>query len=69
MQLHLDKLHKDHIVNTLINNSVQKNFLSLKLIIKEEISIKDAKVSVHTLDNYLFIIYRHVAYKVHVTDL
>ena len=47
-QIHLDKSHENHILNALINNSAENNFLSQKLIIKEKILIKDAKVSAHT---------------------
>ena len=52
----------------LINNSAENNFLSQKLVIKEEISTEDAKVSAHTLDDYLFMIYRWVICEIHVTD-
>ena len=57
-QIHLDKSHENCILNTLIDNSVKNNFLSQKLIMKEEILTKDAKVSAHTLDDHLFMIYR-----------
>ena len=57
-QIHLDKSHRNHILNTLINNDVENNFLSQKLVIKEEISIKDTKLSAHTLDDHSFMIYR-----------
>ena len=56
-QIHLDKSHENHILNALINNSAENNFLSQKLIMKEEILTEDAKVSAYTLDYYLFVIY------------
>ena len=56
-QIQLDKSHENHILKTLINNSVKNNFLSQKLVMKEEISDKDAKVSAHTLDSHSFVIY------------
>ena len=68
-QIHLDKSHENHILNALINNGAENNFLSQKLIMKEEISIKDTKVSAHTLDDHLFVIYEQVACKMHATDL
>ena len=52
----------------LINNSVKNNFLSQKLVMKEEILIKDTKVSANTLDDHSFVIYEWVACEVHVTD-
>ena len=55
-QIHLDESHENHILNTLINNDVKNNFLSQKLIIKEEILTEDAKVSAHTLDDHSFAI-------------
>ena len=67
-QIYLDESHENCILNTLINNSVKNNFLSQKLIIEEEISIKDTKVSAHTLDDYSFMIYRQASYEMHVTD-
>ena len=57
-QIHLDESHENHILNTLIDNSVKNNFLSQKLVIKEEILIKDTKVSAHILDDYFFMIYK-----------
>ena len=56
-QICLDESHKNYILNALINNSAENNFLSQKLIMKEEISTKDAKVSAHTLDDHSFTIY------------
>ena len=56
-QIHLDKSHENCILNTLINNGAEDNFLSQKLIMKEEIPTEDTKVSAHTLDDHLFIIY------------
>ena len=56
-QIHLDKSHGNHILNALIDNSVKNNFLSQKLVMKEEILTKDTKVSAHTLDDYSFAIY------------
>ena len=61
-------MHENHILNTLINNSVENNFLSQKLIIKEEILTKDTKVSAHTLDSHLFVIYEQAICKIHATD-
>ena len=57
-QICLDKSHENHTLNTLINNSAENNFLSQKLIIKEEILTENTKVSAHTLDNHSFVIYR-----------
>ena len=56
-QIHLDESHGNHILNTLIDNSVKNNFLSQRLIMKEEILIKDTKVGAHTLDDHSFVIY------------
>ena len=56
-QIRLGELHGNCILNTLINNSVENNFLSQKLIMKEEIPTEDAKVSAHTLDGHSFVIY------------
>ena len=56
-QIHLDESHENHILNTLINNGVENNFLSQKLIMKEEILTEDTKVSAHTLDDHSFVIY------------
>ena len=67
-QICLDKLHENHILNTLINNSAENNFLSQKLVMKKEISTKDAKVGAHTLENHSFMIYEWVVCEVHVTD-
>ena len=68
-QIHLDESHKNHILNMLINNSAENNFLSQKLIIKEEILTEDTKVGAYTLDNHLFIIYEQATCEMHVTDL
>ena len=56
-QICLGKLHENHILNILIDNSVENNFLSQKLIMKEEILTKDTKVGAHTLDGHSFVIY------------
>ena len=69
IQICLDESHKNHILNVLIDNSVKNNFLSQKLIIEEEILIKDAKVSAHTLDNHLFAINRQATCEMHVKNL
>ena len=68
-QIHLDKSHENYILNTLINNSAKNNFLSQKLIMKEEILIKDTKVSAHTLDDHLFMIYRWATCEMHAIVL
>ena len=57
-QIHLDELHENCILNALINNGAENNFLSQKLIMKEEILTEDTKVSAHTLDSHSFVIYR-----------
>ena len=56
-QIHLGESHRNHIINALINNGAENNFLSQKLIMKKEIPTKDAKVSAHTLDDHSFVIY------------
>ena len=58
IQIHLDKSHENCILNTLINNDIENNFLSQKLIMKEEILTENTKVSAYTLDDHLFMIYR-----------
>ena len=67
-QIHLDKLHENHILNMLIDNGVKNNFLSQKLVMKEEISTEDAKVGAHTLDDHLFTIYEWATCEMHATD-
>ena len=56
-QICLGESHGNCILNTLIDNGVENNFLSQKLVMKEEILTEDTKVSAHTLDNHLFVIY------------
>ena len=46
------------MINILINKDIKKNFLSQKLIKKKEIYIKIIKMSVYTINKYIFVIYR-----------
>ena len=68
MQIYLEKLHENYIINVLINVDTEKNFLSQKLIKKKEIYIKIIKVNAHTINNYIFIIYKQALCKIHVTN-
>ena len=68
MQLYLDKLHKNYIINILININVEKNFLFQKLIKKKEIHTKVAEVSVYIINNHIFTIYRQIMCKTYITD-
>ena len=57
-EVYLSKVYKNYIIKALINNSVEKNFLSQKLVIKKEISVNVAEVSAHIIDSHFFVIYR-----------
>ena len=67
-KVYLSKVHENHIVKALINNIVKKNFLSQKLVMKKEISVDVIRVSAHIIDNYFFVIYEWVVYKVLITN-
>ena len=56
-QIHLDESHGNCILNVLIDNGAENNFLLQKLVMKEETLTEDTKVSAHTLDSYSFMIY------------
>ena len=57
IKVYLSKAHENYIIKALINNSVEKNFLSQKLIIKKEILINVTRVSAYIRDSYFFVIY------------
>ena len=57
-EVHLSKVHENHIVKALIDNGTEENFLSQKLVMKKEIPINVTRVSAHSIDSHFFAIYR-----------
>ena len=67
-QIYLEESHENHMLNTLIDNGAQENFLSQKFVLKEGLQTKVTDMSAHTLDSHSFAIYRWIACETHATD-